>query len=77
MNYKLPDGQVIELGRIISVSTVRDMGRDPKSIDRSLIGFTIHLRNREIVEVTDYYHFSDWAEVKNRLKQVREDIVSR
>lgn len=77
MNYTLPSGQVIDLARVSSVSKVRDFGRDPKSIDRHMIGFTIHLQRREIVEVTDYYYFSDWAETKNRLKRLREDIISK
>lgn len=77
MVYKLPNGQLVDLSRISSISNVRDFGRDPRSIDQHLIGFTIRLKDREIVEVTDNYHFSDWAEVKSRLKQLREDIAQK
>jgi len=77
MNYTLPSGQVIDLARVSSVSKIRDFGRDSKSIDRHLIGFTVHLQKREVVEVTDYYYYSDWAEVKSRLKRLREDIIDK
>ncbi len=77
MNYTLPSGQVIDLARVSSVSKIRDFGRDSKSIDRHLIGFTVHLHKREVVEVTDFYYYSDWAEVKSRLKKLREDIIDK
>jgi UDP-N-acetylmuramate-alanine ligase len=76
MVYTLPNGQVIELSTISSVSSIRDYGHDPKSIDKHMIGFTIRLKGREIVEVTENYHFSDWSEVKKRVKQLREDIIA-
>ena len=75
MTYRLFDGQIVDLDRIESVSTVRDFGRDPRSIDRSQIGFTIQLNNREIIDVVEFYHFCDWAQVSIKLKKVREDIV--
>lgn len=75
MVYTLPNGQVIELSRISSISSVRDYGRDPKSIDKHMIGFTIRMAGREVIEVTENYHFSDWAEVKKNIKQLREDIA--
>lgn len=77
MSYKLPNGQMIDLRRIQSVSTVRDMGSDSQSIEKSKIGFTIHLSNREIVDVIDYYHFNDWGEVKNKLQHLRREIIDK
>lgn len=75
MEYTLPNGQQIELCRIVSVSPVRDLGPDPRSIDRSRIGFTVHLRKREIVQIEDTYHYTDWIEAKKRLEDERKRIV--
>ncbi len=77
MLYTLPDGKTIALERIQSVSTVRDHGRDEGSIDMSRLGFTIHLAKREIVEVTEPYHFADWADVKKHLNRIRDDIIKQ
>ncbi|MDY0152335.1 MAG: hypothetical protein RBS43_08700 [Candidatus Cloacimonas sp.] len=74
MIYKLPSGQLIDTSMISSVSTVRDLGKNPKTIDTNLIGFTIRMKGREIIDVTDDYHFCDWAEVKKNLKHIREEI---
>ena len=77
MNYTLPDGRTIDLAKVSSISKVRDFGRDSKTIDLHQIGFTIHLQRREIVEILDQYHYSDWAEVKTRLKRLREQIIQK
>ncbi len=77
MNYTLPDGRIVDLAKVSSISKVRDFGRDSNTIDLHQIGFTIHLERREIVEVLDKYHFCDWAEVKNRLKRLREDMIEK
>ncbi|HNQ43166.1 MAG TPA: hypothetical protein PKI59_02000 [Candidatus Cloacimonadota bacterium] len=75
MKYTLPNGKQIDIERIVSVSPVRDLGPDPKSIDLSRLGFSIHLRKREIVEVVDNYHYNDWAEVRSQLNKIRDEIL--
>lgn len=77
MSYKLPNGQLVDLKRVRSISTVRDLGADPKSIDLSRLGFTLHLANREIIEITECYHFSDWGDVKKKLQKLRQELVDK
>ncbi|MBP7309812.1 MAG: hypothetical protein KA984_00815 [Candidatus Cloacimonetes bacterium] len=77
MTYKLPNGQLVDLKKIRSVSTVRDLGTDPKTIDLNRLGFTIHLLNREILEVTEIYHYSDWGDVKRNLQKLRQELVDK
>ncbi|MDD4309894.1 MAG: hypothetical protein PHO32_05895 [Candidatus Cloacimonetes bacterium] len=74
MNYILPDGRIIDTSRIESISSVRDLGRDTKTIDRNRMGFTIHLSNREIVDIREYYQYSDWALVKTRMNRLHADL---
>jgi hypothetical protein len=78
MLFTLPDGRIIDLECVSTVSTIRDYGSDPRSIDRHILGFSIYLKKkREVVEVLDTYHFNDWAEARLRLKKTREEIVNR
>jgi hypothetical protein len=77
MLYTLPDGRVIDLTCVSNILPIRDYGLDPKSIDKSLIGFSIYLNKREVMDVVDYYHYNDWAEVKNGLKKLREEIINK
>lgn len=77
MVYNLPNGAQVDLSRVRRISSVRDFGQDNTSIDKSKIGFTIHLDNREIVEVIDYYHYSDWAEVKKKMCDIRKDVYAK
>jgi len=75
MKYTLPNGRVIDLVRVLGVSPVRDMGPDSRTIDQSRIGFVVHMDKREVVEVTDTYHFTDWPVAKNKMKKVREELL--
>jgi len=76
MLYLLPDGKKIDLARVESISKIREYGQAGKIIEKQLIGFSIHLKNNEIIEVKEEYHFSDWAEVKIRLNKLRDDIIA-
>jgi hypothetical protein len=77
MWFTLPDGRLVDLKCVSSVSSIRDYGSDPRSIDRHIIGFSLYLnRKNEVVEVLDTYHFNDWADARARLKKTREEIVS-
>lgn len=76
MKFTLPDGQNIETGLIKEITTVRDHGADPKSIDRSILSFTIHLKGAPSVKVSEYYHFADWAEAKLRLNNLRTQLCA-
>ncbi len=77
MLYMLPNGQTIDLAKVSGISKIRDYGRDNKTIDEHLIGFAIHLQKREIVEVTESYYFSDWAEAKKKLRDLRADLIEK
>lgn len=76
MKFTLPDGQNIETDLIKEITTVRDHGVDPKSIDRSILSFTIHLKGAPSVKVSEYYHFADWAEAKMRLINLRKQLCA-
>jgi len=76
MLYLLPDGKKIDLARVESISKIREYGQTGKIIEEQYIGFSTHLKNNEIVEVKDKYHYSDWAEVKIRLNKLRDDIIA-
>ncbi|MCK9557931.1 MAG: hypothetical protein PHQ78_04950 [Candidatus Cloacimonetes bacterium] len=77
MLYILPDGQSVDLSRIVRISSIRDFGKDTDTISLSKIGFTIHLDKREYIEVCRQYHFSDWAQVKTDLEKDRKDLISK
>jgi hypothetical protein len=77
MVYILPDGKQVDLKRVRRISSVRDVGQDGTSIDKYKLAFTIHLDRSEIVEVADYYHYNDWAEVKKRLSDLRKEVYAK
>lgn len=77
MKYIFTDGIEVDLERILSVSSVRDLGLDNKSISMSKIGFSIHLDKRELVQITRSYHYSDWATVKLELEKERKDLLDK
>lgn len=77
MKFTLSDGTIIDLTRIISVSPVRDMGPDPDTISLSRIGFTIHLDQREFLQVTKQYHYADWPVVKKCLEKDRRELINK
>ncbi len=77
MVYSLPDGKQVDLNRVRRISMVRDFGQDKTSIDKCKLGFSIHLDRREVIEVTDIYHYSDWAAVKKRMNDLRKDLYEK
>ncbi len=74
MMYTLPDGRVLDTELITQVSSIRDLGQDERSIDRSILSFSVYLRKGETVQVVEYYHYTDWAEAKKRLTEVRKSL---
>ena len=77
MLYTLPDGRKIDLARVESISKIREYGQAGQIIEEQFIGFAIHLKNNETIEIKDKYHYSDWSEVKIRLSKLRDDIIAK
>lgn len=75
MFYNLPDNRMIDVSCITGVSPIQEYGRDPMSIDKYRIGFSLLLNDKEILEVTELYHFCDWAQVKKKLQTIRSDLL--
>jgi len=77
MLYMLPNGKEIDLMKVRTVSQIRDIDSSSDVINDNRIGFTISLKGREIVEVSEPYHYADWGPVKMRIKQLRDDLITR
>jgi len=77
MLYNLPNGRSVELSDVRRISKVRDQGDDMSTIGYRKMVFTIHMNNRDIVEVSEQYHYSDWMDKKKELNNVRADLVSK
>ena len=77
MLYMLPNGKEIDLIKVRTVSQIRDIDSSSDVINDNRIGFTISLKGREIVEVSEPYHYADWGPVKMRIKQLRDDLITR
>jgi len=77
MLYMLPNGKEIDLIKVRTVSQIRDIDSSSDVINDNRIGFTISLKGREIVEVSEPYHYADWGPVKMRIKQLRDDLIAR
>jgi len=73
----LPNGKEIDLMKVRTVSQIRDIDSSSDVINDNRIGFTISLKGREIVEVSEPYHYADWGPVKMRIKQLRDDLITR
>jgi len=73
----LPNGKEIDLIKVRTVSQIRDIDSSSDVINDNRIGFTISLKGREIVEVSEPYHYADWGPVKMRIKQLRDDLIAR
>ncbi|HPN40862.1 MAG TPA: hypothetical protein PKX36_04965 [Candidatus Cloacimonadota bacterium] len=63
--------------KVRTVSQIRDIDSSSDVINDNRIGFTISLKGREIVEVSEPYHYADWGPVKMRIKQLRDDLITR
>ncbi len=77
MNYTLPDGRAVQLEKIARISQVRDLGDDSSTIGSSKLAFYIHISGQTTLEVSEYYHFSDWVGAKFKLRRLREDLFTR
>jgi len=77
MLYMLSNGKEIDLMKVRTVSQIRDIDSSSDVINDNRIGFTISLKGREIVEVSEPYHYADWGPVKMRIKQLRDDLITR
>lgn len=77
MLYTLPNGQVIELEKVSRISNIRDQGEDRASIGFSKMVFTIHLDNRDKIDVIEQYHFADWSDKKRKLGMLRADLIAK
>jgi len=51
------------------------LGLEKDSIEYSRIAFEIHLRSHKIIEVSERYHYADWAEKMNKLTKHRTDLI--
>lgn len=76
MEYVLPDGQKVDLGKVKEISAIRDMDVDITTIDKSLLAFSIRMKGGQNIQVKEYYHFSDWADASKKLKSIRTDLVA-
>jgi hypothetical protein len=77
MIYKLPNGKEITLEDVVRISKVRDKGEDSKSIEYSIMSFTIYLGRTVSIDVEEHYHFADWSDKKLKLNQLRTAIVDK
>ncbi len=75
MYYNLPDNRTIDLNCVTDVSPIQEYGRDPMSIDKYRIGFSLLINDKQIVEVTELYHFCDWAQAKKKIQRIRADLI--
>jgi len=75
MNYKLPDGTIINLADLYEVSEIKDLGEDTNTIDESTLSFSIRLTKCHSLKVTKNYHYNDWFDALNELKKIREDLI--
>lgn len=77
MLYDLPDGRKVVLEDIVRISKVRDQGDDENSIGMSKMSFKIHLKNDEIIEIAEQYHFADWGKTKKDLEKIYADLLDK
>jgi len=77
MIYQLPDGRTFETEEVSRVSSLRDLGLDESTIDKSVLAFTIKLKNGFSIQVMKYYHYNDWSEVVHEMKILRNEILSK
>ena len=77
MLYMLPNGKEIDITKVRSISQIRDIDSSSDIITDSKIGFTISCKGRELIEVSEPYHYADWGPVKMRMKQLRDDLINK
>ena len=72
--YILPDGKEIDISKIKNIGDLISV----KSRDFSSLGywyFTIFFKDETSINIREYYSYSDWIEVKNELKKIRDEII--
>lgn len=77
MSYKLPDGKEIDLNEVRSVTPLREKDKSTNVMTDNRIGFTINLKNHERIEFSEIYHYSDWGPVRLKVKQTRDELISK
>lgn len=75
MIFTLNDGRSFDTKDIRDISAIRDYGEAKESIGMSKLAFTVYFRTGKSIQITDNYHFSDWAQAKKRLSEIREQII--
>ncbi|HOV15930.1 MAG TPA: hypothetical protein PLF50_00260 [Candidatus Cloacimonadota bacterium] len=75
MDYKLPDGTIINLADIYEISEIKDLGSDSHTIDESTLSFTVRFKSHRSMQVTKNYHFNEWFEVFKELRKVHDDLM--
>ena len=72
--YILPDSEEIDLSKIKSIGELKSI----RSKDFSNLGywyFTIFFKDGTSIEIQEGYLHSNWDEVENKLKKIRDDIL--
>jgi len=75
MTYTLPDGQSFKLDKVLRVSKIRDEDVNKELVQYSTLYFNITLADSKSIVVSIKYLYSDWAEQKKKLTQIREDVL--
>ena len=72
--YILPDGEEIDLSNIKSIGELKSV----RSKDFSNLGywyFSIFFKDGNSKDIQEGYFYSDWDEVENKLKNIRNEIL--
>jgi len=77
MVLTLPNGQSVDLEKVSGIGSVRDLGRDPSSIDKYILGFSVRLRTGESLQIKKQYHFNDWIQAKKELDAIHKDLTEK
>jgi len=75
MIFTLSDGRSFDTKDVRDISAIKDYGQEKSSIELSRLAFSVYFKTGKSIQISDYYHFSDWAAAKKRLSQIREQII--
>ena len=70
----LPDGEEIDLLKVKSIGTLRSV-RKRTFMSLGYWYFTIFFKDGTSKNIREYYFYSDWFEVKNKLQMIRDEII--
>lgn len=76
MNYILPDGSSVDLSKVAEITEIRDYGYDDSTVEKSLVQFTIRMKNGISVPIKKHYHYSDWSIVIKELRKLRQEVIT-